>query len=350
MNEIIFPIRMPYRQAFVRQGRRRPESDWFLDEGSISVQSIGLDRAPVAYRVDTGAGDAAIALDRPYEIRSFGGHLWWPLMSIEGPVTVARFLEFAERGYPGALLAIDPAIPSHGRSWPRTSFEKSGHSERPESNKNERWASLRRNALRVVFCGDAVLLEAGEPVAYAFPLPGTGYRIEIGHSARERREQRFHLPGPNREKRLQAAGAGLAFDVGEWPVEIGRMMERGATIEANFRVERSDDHVPVDTAALLCAQALIDVVLVKSVRDDHEGTVARFLPNFFPLVAEAEEMADTSLYCRAIEQLADCSDFEMICAFESEIRTAREILRRLWAAGNVSLAPEDEDAIASLAL
>ena len=91
MSEIPSRLRIPYRQAFVRQGRRRTEFDWFFDEGSISVQSIGLDCAPVACRVDPGAGDAVIALYRPYEVRSFGDSLWWPLLSIEGPVTVACF-------------------------------------------------------------------------------------------------------------------------------------------------------------------------------------------------------------------------------------------------------------------
>ena len=171
MNEVIFRVRIPYQHKFIRRGRRKIESDWFLDDGAISVRDIAPEFAPVAYRIEPGELDS-IPLDRPYDVRYFEGSLWWPLLSIEGPIVATRFIELAGKGCAAVLLAIDPSIPVPYREWPLKAF--GDFAVRTEANpvttKDERWAWTRRNALRVIFCGGVVLLEAGEPIAYRTPF------------------------------------------------------------------------------------------------------------------------------------------------------------------------------------
>jgi hypothetical protein len=352
MTEVTVPVLLPYLERFVREGRRRTESEWFLENGAIRIRQIESGSAPIAYRIHPELPEFGLH-DRSYVIRHFEERLWWPLLSREGPVSVSRFKDFASKGSPAVLLAIDPGIPVSTLKWPVKPFDSAvaRKVEDAAPARPDRWACAHRNTQRVLFCDDTVLLEAGDPIVYARPLAVQSYEIVVGHSAMDRREHQFRLPGPDWKDRIGLAKRGLAFGITECGLEITRLV--GLANSARFASQidvRPGDH-SAQAAPILCAKLLVESVLARAFRDHYGSILERTLPGLSDQFIEAKEWPEGSsyLYFRMIEQIVESDDVEFSAASDREKMFAREILRRLRNAGVSPLARQDEEALTLLA-
>lgn len=352
-------IRLPRLERFIREGRRRAEADWFIETGPVDILQINSDSAPVAYQIDPGFAASGPPY-LPYVIRRYDDRLWWPLLSCEGPVDVSQFIDLAGKGKPEALLAIDPEIPVSSANWPTEPFDRKvgQRDEKALHTRRDPWISTRRNCLRVLFCDDRVLLEAGEPIVYARPRNNQSYQIMVGHSAMDRREDAFYLPGPNAEERGLLAQQGLAFSINEWASEVTGLVQCENGVSSLSRIDiRIVCHAP-STAPALCARSLIESVLVKGFRSKHGNILDRVLPRLAErLVAANEKRTSDPLYLEMVQEIAEVEAAEFVATFDRERLVAQKIVKRLTAAGvsqrpfeeRHTLAYEDDQALASLA-
>ncbi|WP_146159850.1 hypothetical protein [Bradyrhizobium sp. MOS002] len=346
-------------ERFIREGRRKAESEWFLEIGPIEIPHISSDSAPIAYQIDPGL-PAFGRPDLPYGIRRYDDRLWWPLLSREGEVDVSRFVNLAGKGKPEALLAIDPEIPVSSTNWPTELFDsKVGQKDaKVFPARRDPWVSTRRNCLRVLFCDNKVLIEAGEPIVYAHPWSSQSYQILVGHSAMDRREGGFYLPGPNAEERVLFTQQGLAFSINKWASEVTGLVKGGNVVSSLPRIDiRIECHTP-SAAPALCARSLIESVLVRGFRSEYSVILGRVLPELAERLVEAKkERKSAPLYLEMVQEIAEVEADEFVAIFDRERLVAQEIVKRLTAAGisprpseeRHALAYEDYQALASLA-
>jgi hypothetical protein len=255
------------------------------------------------------------------------------------------FADLAAEGISVAVLAIDPSICIPLQHWPYREFGTVPSRSAGECDKGQRWAWAHRNALRVVFCGDDVLLECGEPVFYAVPCPG-GVEIKIGPSAWDRWNEPHVLPGPDRAERLGCARQGLAFGLDEFDTETRILTDRGNGVQLGDEIETIHPHHGHNTAPLLCERALAEFL-----RDEarQEGYWTETLRRNVPATAVDDEPDSTLVHRQVLEQLAACSGLAMR-EFAPELRAARDILARLNSFGGEQLSAEDFTALARLSL
>jgi hypothetical protein len=318
--------------------------DWFLDEGAVMIGDIEPDEAPVAYRVQS----KSLPLDpgglRQYVIRSFEGKLWWPLSWPGAPgLHREQFAYLAAEGRPVAVLAIDPSICTPLQQWPYREIGAFQVRRTGASDKGERWAWAHRNALRVVFCGDEVLLECGEPVFYAVSCPG-GVKVEIGPAAWDRWNESHALPGPDRAERIDCARRGLAFGLDEFETEVRILTDRGNGVHLRTEIETVHPCHRPDTAALLCERALAEFLWEEARRQEYWTEPLR---GNVPAIAGGGEPDSTLVHRQVLEQLAACKGPAMR-EFFRELRAARDILHRLNSLASGRLSEEDDAALAGL--
>lgn len=355
MNEIPLTLKIPYAQKFVPRRCRNMQTAWFLDEGAVMIRDSEPHEAPVAHRIQS----RSLPLDpsepglRQYDIRSFEGKFWWPIAGRKDDrypwwkpeMDREQFADLAAEGKSVAVLAIDPSICIPLQQWPSREFGTVQCRTEGECDKGQRWAWAHRNALRVAFCGDDVLLECGEPVFYAVPCPG-GVEIKIGPSAWDRWNEPHVLPGPDRAERLGCARQGLAFGLDEFDTEMRILTDRGNGVRLGDEIETILPHHRRNTAPLLCERALAEFL-----RDEarQEGYWTEHLRRNVPATAADDEPGSTLVHRRVLEQLAACSGPAMR-EFAPELRAARDILHRLNSFGREQLSKEDEAALGSLSL
>lgn len=344
-------VRIPYTQAFIRRRCRNTETERFWDDGWIIVDTVEPDVAPVAYRVsETDALAERREHGSCYAVRSFRGGLWWPLMGNQGFVGIADLLRLLPAHHDGALLAIDPTIETPlnvSLLSPENYFERNPYRTMGASDRDERWALARRGATQMFFCDGNIYVEAGEPLFYLVHTPTKGMLgVAVGAAALGRRgTPAIGIPGPSSRTRAESARLGTAYAIGEVEDEIRLQLCRGNSVFNSPKIEIVlECHLP-DTAALLCARVLAEFLWSEARRD---GYWTDSLRRSVPTLAYSRDDNATSDFLpfrETLEQLASCKDQAVRNEFFNEIRSARDVLRRLRFLGHGTLDAEDEAAL-----
>ncbi|WMT76527.1 hypothetical protein [Bradyrhizobium sp. Ash2021] len=343
MTEHRVSLRMPYFQAY-KLYRGRNELGVRLSENvSIIVREVDPIEAPIAYRIHT---DDDYVSDRLHEVRSFESTCWWPLMAHDGPVSVARFIEFAAKGKLGTFLAFDEP-PKMGQRDGRTfqEFECAFPMHRyGECDKERQFLLTSRGAKRLVFCEGHVYVNVGAPVWYVAEKPTLG-RIDVwlGHDALDRAKTNVWTAGPDNYMQHYCCEFSRAYGLGEIDAEIERLAEPHTEICFRSRIETVLHLEIPERTARLCARTLFETI--------RHYTEDEALRAAVPLLADTAGMktapTDSDLF-RVLEQYSHFKDRSLIQGYRSSISAARDIVRRLENLGCTPLAQEDEDALAAL--
>src|SRR5580698_9647707 len=76
MEKTSVDVKIPYSVEFRRHRHRKIEGGIYWDDGEIEIRTVTVEEAPVAYRI--APGDEGFGLE--FDIRSYDGKLWWPLL------------------------------------------------------------------------------------------------------------------------------------------------------------------------------------------------------------------------------------------------------------------------------
>jgi hypothetical protein len=351
MSEHIFKARVPYLQEFVKKGCRNTTNGWFLEDGCLRVEEIDPAAASVAYMV-RARRHQLFPDDSPrhYAVREYGGSLYWPMMDARGWLTPARLIEWAAAGDPKAMLALDPSNPASARKWPSGTFDESSVREVGLSQRDFRFGQAHASALRMVFCGDQVLVKAGEPVYCAVPSRSAGgLEIVAAFSDPERQiVDRCGVPGPDREKRLECARSGLTFGIEDIEQATRVLTDRGHGIAVRTEIETVQVHHRPETATMVCAEALAEFLRAAARQDGYWGLALR---QNIPAVADPKPPEGGSAglsQLDLLQHLVDCRAPAVVNEFFREVRDARDILARSKRFIDTTLTDEDELALSDL--
>jgi hypothetical protein len=337
-------LRVPYTQYFVRPGRRRSELVRFWSELPVQIRKIEPEQASPAYRIVKTDESSP----EPYLVRSFGTSLWWPVIDADGFVSPSRFKTLAAAGDPRVLIETLGVPWEHPREHSEQEFYGANPYKRIVScTRDQQWAHAQRGASeRVLFCGDNVLLEAGEPIYFIVPpWPRMRYKILAGSSSLDRDPDLGRgMIGAGRATREDSARHGLAFGIDEIHEELSRLGDRATDGYATI-VERLIDRPGSDAAVVCCARAFIDL-LWGNAQLDHR------LHDIIPSLAKAGGIIEAIRRMSPREVLEDVISIEGETTrrnFSSDISRATNILRRLNTLCPLPLAEEDDVALSRLA-
>ncbi|MGO4510170.1 hypothetical protein AB4Z51_24450 [Bradyrhizobium sp. 2TAF36] len=350
MNEVPLTIRVPYEQWFVPRRCRTMRPDWFMDQRPVMIPLVEPEEAPIAYRIKSNPLPLAPDECRDYAVRVLDEKFWWPLSRSDGKgfVSPAEFSQAAATGLPQAVLAIDPSISVPTGRWPLNLFDQGSVRSVGESDRELRWGYVQANRLRLAFCGNQVLVEAGEPVFYAVPSRG-GVEIDVGPSAWDRCKQRDELPGPDRQQRREAARKGLAFGLGEVEGGLRVLADNGFGVHRTADIEILICASETGAAALLCARALAEFLWEEAGHDgfwtDALKRSVRAIANSGAPGASAQDLVHRDV----LEQIAWSNDTVVLREYFKEVRAARDILARWKVLGISGFAAKDDAALALLA-
>jgi hypothetical protein len=157
-------LRIPYVESYVPAGRRKPKHFAFWSTLPIGVLRVEAGDLTPAYRVIPPERRANAP---SYAVGSFRGALWWPVSAGDVAMTPTAFRARAARGDMEIVGML-------GAETFRSVYEsrESFHAEFPygktvADTREQQWTRAQRGATeRILFCGDEVLLDAGEPIHY----------------------------------------------------------------------------------------------------------------------------------------------------------------------------------------
>jgi hypothetical protein len=255
MKQTLVKVSVPFLIEFIRRKCRKLESGIFWEDGTVAIQTVTAEQAPVVCRVR--AGDSASTLE--YSVRSFDGRFWWPLFERHRALPASDYLASATKSN-GLFLSMMNLSPATIGSSPRRDARQfvAQHVEAPQ--RKERWHSAERIAHRTLFCDDLVYLEGGCPVYFGI-LRGTHDRtlsLVVGSAEPERIDPvSRYLPGPRPKERRDAACRSLVYRTEKIGGEVDALRRRGFEIAFASKAEvhaelRSDRDVPE-----ICADALV---------------------------------------------------------------------------------------------
>jgi hypothetical protein len=343
-------LRVPYTQSYVPMGRRKPVSVDFWSEQPIPlyIREIDASEALPAYRIVKTDQQSS---PRTYVIRSFGGLLWWPLLSSEDFVSPGKFATLAADGERGVFAALGVR-----KGWPDERNPDKYYKDHPykkivSCTRDEQWARVQRGAAeRIIICNEMVFLQAEEPIYFIVPpWSSIKFRIMAGSSSLDRDlGDRLHLNGPAAIGALNCARQGLAFAAEEIDHEVCR--HAGRTCDGyESRIERLAESYRPDAAASACAGAFIDLLWANT---QLRTIRASLLLHYVPCLAESGQdigMIRSKPQLEVLEQVASMADnVRLQETFSSEIQRANELARRLRLF--TPLDSEDVAALSSLQL
>lgn len=355
MNEVVIRLRFNYFQKYApfRSRKGKVLSVCLSHTDNLVIQEVDPKLTTVAYRVKRAAGPSSRRGDdiEHYEIRSFAGLLWWPLVGRDGQVSTSTFLEMAIGGHQSANLTFDPkaTLPFIDAPSEKEYFERHRARELISSDRAEHWARVLRGAAKVIFCEGVVLVEGGEPAWFgeASPLMDR-LNFRIGCSSLDRVGSIKHdVPGPSRGPRLTSASDGLAFGLTELETEMVRLRRRFDAVSVHSEIETSSHRQSAEAGVQLCERGLARVLFynVRNYPSDHE-----LLMNRSPTLAAARgkhASPDDLDFRQILEDLIGLCD-DLNKRYAEYISAARDIIRRRESLGPGILSEEDDDALGRL--
>jgi hypothetical protein len=255
MTDFIFRSQFSYRQHYILRRCSRPQWVDLNGECDVTIIEVEPATAPVAYNLST------IGPDQPrgaQEIRAFAGSLWWPLLGENGPLQASDFRTMVKDNWTVASAILDPrhrTYRSHGITFDEFFKSIVVRDKCFHSTWEQQYASAQRDASRVIFCQDRVLVEAGEPVWYVVPGGSSCDRdLVVGPTSLDRCETAgYRTAGPRRHVRLASALRGLAFGLAE--IEGVRDADNQLQVKSQIAAMLNR---PAKPAADLCARALAE--------------------------------------------------------------------------------------------
>jgi hypothetical protein len=332
-----FELRVPYIESYVPVGRRKPKDVTFWSTLPVGVLRVEAADLQPAYRIVPPERRPA---KRPCVVRSFRNGLWWPVWADGVAMTPARFRARAGKGDMeiAAMLGVQTFRDAY--EVRESFYTLYPYKKIVGDTRDRQWAQAQRGAAeRILFCGDEVLLDAGEPIHYFgswgdFVGPAFSNRhIQLppwGHD-RERIARRGVAYGIEEIAR-RSVGPHAPFD-SKWPEE---------------RIEPLVERHRADGAALACARALIRHLVSRALLPSASGASLRQrFADYFPELGD-QDMIDVRLCRRMLNAVRSPMPLERCKALDREIEAADEILRRLDELSPSAHDEEDDKALGAL--
>lgn len=345
---MLLDYRYTYRAEYVRWGGWKTRPVYLTGTQPVEIVEVDPAEAPVAYSISSGEPN----YNEGYEVRSFNGSLWWPVSDYGNPLEKSAFLSLVTTDWERASRVLDPMHRTYylnaetfDEFLARTKVRDGTFaSDRELQAKQAEW-----DASRVIFCGERVFVEAGDPVWYAVLDDSTRhFDLSISHSDLDRAHAdrkhgaRFFTTGPDRSVRIECGRLSRAFGLGEMPLALQTIADLKCELGLSSKIVALSNHVPGPVAEL-CVRASAQ----------HLRDISRWRPD---LRNAMPELQDTW----SIEDRFDIhSDTILLRSFVSRghpalwdghaqlVEDARKVLDRL--ASHEQLAKEDEAALSRLA-
>jgi hypothetical protein len=257
-----FDYRFTYRIKYVVWRGRKSRPAHLTGVQPVEIVEVDPADAPIAYRITTSPHN------QPHEVRAFGGSLWWPVLNRDlSPLEVPAFLRLADADWWEASRVLDPLRRTYyldgssseefcGRTRLSEDARKFDDSDRKIQATQAEW-----DASNVIFCGDRVLFNGGDPIWYGMrDDKARCVDLEIGHSDLDRLYFDhslgfgFMTPGPDRKQRIASAAASFAFGLGEKDFALGLIADLGYEVTCYSDYTALSDHIAGHSAAL-CVRA-----------------------------------------------------------------------------------------------
>lgn len=340
-------LRVPYTQEYVRKGRRKSETVTFSSELPVEIRIVAPEEMAPAYRITNEGGQSADG----FTVNSFANGLWWPLTFDGEIVSPEQFVVLAASGH-GSLIA-DALGPDW--DWPRDQSESEYYASIPcdvvSCTRERQWARAQRGASeRIMFCGNRVLLEAGEPSYFIVPPEApTRYKI-VARSPYLDRDPNLQsrMIGERRSSKKRGAWWGLAFGMDEIEEGIRGLGDRSTDGYAS-RIEPLAAQAPTGAALSSCGRAFVELMWANALLSGHR---AKALKRHVPVLAEVRydiERLRQEPIRPILDQIVSIQDKASRRDLSMEIRTAEGIIRRLELASQTTLTVEDDEALGQLA-
>lgn len=349
MTDELVSAKIPYKVDYhVPRGRRLRENQVWEDI-PLSLSAPTDAEAPIAYRIVQIGPEGDAPAD--FEIRSFGGQLWWPVLDNRNRRRAAKgFLDGLAAGdcYPLEVLQLkDVPFSSSSKLTFDQWLSKTSVREVVGTSRDSQVARALRGASETMICEDVVYVSAGEPMYFALPsefpqdseltfvVGATPWSTFLGFTNR--------LAGPHGDDRSPAPFRADVFDVDDLDRNVALLEEEGFSVRLRSRVETFRDPTVTRPALHMCAHAVLSRLLWE------ESVAAAFLERIpgGRMPHPATRLLPLEI-CRALLQdivevyHPDRQDSVLWDA----IHSAQRVLKRL---DDDSLAEEDEEALGSLA-
>jgi hypothetical protein len=356
MTEILADVNVCYDVEYIppRGRKHRRARLWTMRKVSIAVPSAI--EAPSAFSVTSAKASQDPEL--PFDIRLFDRKLWWPVVHRPGsafaeqrpgpcPKNAKDFLKGLSSGTYEALHILNPTLLWFGGHQP-TYEEEFGDRDGYTILTNgidRSFAEIQRGAARVMLCGDFVYFAGGTPAFFGCRSDHSTDRtlsLRIGNLAPDPGPRMF---GPTNQEKLDAGFEGYAFDLSELRREVASLQARGFSLGPVDKLEGACD-IALEDAAHFCADAAVRRLFASS------SAISEAYWNLIPGWARHGQSEWVPLdICRTI--LSDSvgrswPGEEEWKELTVALACATNVLKRLEMKGELGLAAEDENALASL--
>jgi hypothetical protein len=182
------------------------------------------------------------------------------------PLTPSAFLALVATDWERASRVLDPMRRTyylHASSVEDFMLQRRVSKFRPGPEPELRAKQAERDASRMIFCADRVLVDAGEPVWYAIlDKPAGRFDLLVGHSDLDRSNldrphgAGFFTPGPDRKASIACGRHSLVFGLGETSLALDTIADLGRDFRFGSEIVALSDHLPPPAAAAqVCLRA-----------------------------------------------------------------------------------------------
>jgi hypothetical protein len=200
----------------------------------------------------------------------------------------------------------------------------------------------------VIFCGDRVFVEAGDPVWYAvldesdrrFDLFISHSDLDRAHSDR-RHGAGFYTTGPDRSVRIRCGRLSLAFGLGEMPLALRTIADLNCAFRFASEIVALSNHVPGPAAELCVRASAQHLRYVFRWNENHRNAMPEL-----PDTVRAEDRFDIRSDIILLRSFVAREDSAPRNGNAQLVADARKVLDRL--ASHEHLAKEDEAALSGL--
>jgi hypothetical protein len=348
MKRHLLDYRYTYHAEYFRWKGRIKQHAYLTGIQPVAIAEVEPADAPVAYRVLSSEPDF-----RPsYEVRAFDGSLWWPINSYGNPLEPAAFLALAASNWERASRVLDPMHRTYyvdGIPIEEFLAETRVSKGRFVSDREQQAKQAERDASKVIFCGDRVLVDAGDPVWYAvLDEDARCFNLSIGHSDLDRvcLDQKygvgFFTPGPDRGVRIRCGRLSQAFGLDEMSFALQTIADLNCAFRIDSEIVPLSARVP-GPAAELCVRASAQ----------HLRNIAGWRPDLRRAMPELERASaktrsDFDSDALMLRHLVGRPDPVLRNAHAQLVAEARQVLDRLDSLQ--PLAEEDEAALSMLGI
>lgn len=354
MTKILVDANMPYRVTYLQRRGRKPRHVYLWTMRKISIVAPSAADVTTAFRITSVKPRDEPKI--PYDIRAHDNTLWWPVLDHDGNlVKTDQFLSGLASGTADSLHILNLTAFWFDEHQPTYEEYFGG---RVGDRILENWCdnsytAIQRGAARILLCDDLVYFAGGAPVFFGcWHGHSSSTRSMSLHVGSQLYRPGRKLFGASDIIRLDSRFEGHIFDLSELDREIALLESLGVTIDLVHKIESACDLSPGEEALHICADAALRYLLNEL---DSSSAILAEYRNLIPDRLRrhgSSELVPLDI-CRTI--LSDAVRRHWPENLEWRQRTvagglarATYVLKRLVLKNEPVLAPEDEEAIASL--